>query len=57
MTRLTENSIRRVLTEEIKWHRDHPDGSCCGESFENGFISGLSQAKRLVFKILRDGSK
>lgn len=39
-----------LLNKEILWHRKNPGGSACGESFENGFICGLKQARSLARK-------
>lgn len=43
--------VKQLLTTDKKWHRDNPGTSGCGESFENGFITGLAQAQRLVRKV------
>lgn len=45
---LRKQDISKVISQEITWHRKHPGGSGCGESFENGFIVGLQQARRLI---------
>jgi hypothetical protein len=49
-----KDAIKTSLNSEIIWHKKHPGGSACGESFENGFICGLKQARRILRKILKN---
>jgi hypothetical protein len=50
-------ALVKVLNAEILWHQKNPGGSCCGPSFESGFICGLKQARRLVRKALKAQKK
>jgi hypothetical protein len=46
--------VVKALNAEVLWHQKHPGVSCCGSQFENGFICGLKQARRLVRKMLKE---
>lgn len=43
-------TVISLLRREMNWHRNHPGGSGCSESYERGFIVGLKQAQSLVRK-------
>jgi len=51
---LRKQDVVDVLNQEITWHRRNRGGSGCNESYENGFITGLHQARYLIRKLLGD---
>lgn len=46
------DALVKALNTEILWHQKNRGGSGCGASFENGFICGLKQARRLARKAM-----
>jgi hypothetical protein len=54
MTKSLTAPVVKALNAEVLWHQKHPGVSCCGSQFENGFICGLKQARRLVRKMLKE---